>query len=453
VRRGAVGFSAASILLLTLTAVSCEDGSEGIEVGEVGRADVVEVVDAPAAVVAAAAATLTAVADGTLAELRVDAGEEVAEGQVLAVIDSPEARRRLDQAGQALAAASQAGSVPIAGTGDLAASQAATDRAAGEAFDRARQAAEQIVDPELRAAILAQVAAARQQYEAAAAAARSAAAAVTQGVASLSSAVTALGAAQRLQAEQAYELAEATVDQLTLRAPFDGVVQLGGAGAGAGGSDLLGDLLGVAGGGVDGLPAVPGAPAPAPPPGVAPAPAAGAPVQSGAPVLTVVDVAELAAVAQVDETDVLLVEPGVTAEVELDAAPGALYAATVTAVDLLPTRSARGGVAYGVRLELGAGRWADGAAAAPPRPRPGMSAVAHLRVGEAPAAVAVPAAAVQRADSAEVVWVVRDGRAVRTPVTVGVRGQDIVQIVAGLRPGERIVVRGADQVTEGQRLP
>jgi multidrug efflux pump subunit AcrA (membrane-fusion protein) len=52
-----------------------------------------------------------------------------------------------------------------------------------------------------------------------------------------------------------------------------------------------------------------------------------------------------------------------------------------------------------------------------------------------------------------VVWAVRDGRATRTPVTVGVQGRDLVEIVAGLRPGDRIVVAGADRVTEGQRLP
>ncbi|MPZ26323.1 MAG: HlyD family efflux transporter periplasmic adaptor subunit [Micromonosporaceae bacterium] len=460
-RRGPLALSAASILLLSLTAVSCDDGGDGIDLAEVGRADVVEVVDAPAAVVATAAATLTAVADGTLAELRVGPGTEVTEGQVLAVIDSPGAHRRLEQAGEALALASQATAVPSGGAGELTATQDATDEAAGRAFDQARQAADQLADDRLREALQAQVDAAREQYEMASAAARAAVRSVQQGVASLGSAVAALGAAQRLQAEQAYELAEATVGELTLRAPFDGTVQLGGTAAGGGSSDLLGDLLGAAGAGAaagdaaaagdlpGGLPAGPGGSGP--PPGVDPVPSAGAPVSAGTAMLTVVDVTELGAVAQVDETDVLLVEPGVGAEVELDAAPGARYPATVTAVDLLPTPSARGGVAYGVRLTLQAGRSGDGTAA--PSPRPGMSAVAHLRVGEAVGTVAVPAAAVLRVADADVVWAVQDGQAVRIPVTLGVQGRDVVEIVSGLRPGDRIVVRGADRVTEGQRLP
>jgi HlyD family secretion protein len=416
---------------LALMAVSCEDQPEGVEVGEVGRADVVEVVDAPATVTAAGAATLTAVADGTLDELWVEPGEEVERGDVLAVIDSPEAERRLDEAEEALAAADQAVASPV--STELGVTQDATDQAAAKAFDEARDAAERIADEELREALLAQVDAAEETYQAAASAAREAVRAVQQGVESLGSAVTALGAAQRLQAEQAYELAKATVDELTLRAPFDGVVQLGGTSTAALPSDLS-ELLG-------------GAPLPTPPAetpvGVEPVPVQGGTVTAGTAVATVVDVSELGLVAEVDETDVLLVEPGVAAQVELDAAPGVGYTATVSSVDLLPTATERGGVAYRVRLAL---------ADAEPVPRPGMSAVAHLRVREARGTIAVPAAAVLRVGTEDVVWAVRDGRVTRVPVTVGVQGVDMVEIVSGLQPGERIVVRGADLVSEGDRL-
>lgn len=448
-RRGPVALSAALTVPLFLTAVSCDDGPEGVVVGEVALADVVEVVDAPATITATAAATLTAVADGTLAELWVAPGDEVTEGEILAVIDSPEAEQRLEQADEALALANQSN----AGTpapADLTATQDATDDAATKAFDQAREAAEQIADEDLREALLIQVDLAQEQYEEAAATARAAVRSVQEGVASLSSAVAAMGAAQRVQAQQAYDLAEAAVAELTLRAPFDGVVQLGGVTAGQSGA--LGDLLGGLGElpeGVPGVPNVPSAPQ-QPPPGVDPAVAPGSVVTAGAPVLTVVDVSELGMRAEVDETDVLLVEPGIDAEVELDAAPGARYAATVTAVDVLPTPSDRGGVAYGVRLRLAGGRWPDGSAA--PSPRPGMSAVAHLRVAEATEAVAVPAAAILRVDGTDVVWAVRDGRAVRTAVTVGVQGPELVEIVDGLSPGDRVVVSGADQVSEGDRL-
>lgn len=407
--------------------------------GEVTRADVVEVVDAPATVVAAAAAPLTAAADGTVDELRVAAGDEVAAGQVVAVVDSPAAERRLAQATEAVAAAEQATPTGAGGT-ELVATQVATDQAATAAFDQAREAAGYIADPVLREALLAQVEAAQAQYEAVAASARSTALAAEQGLAVLQQAAAATATAQRLQAQQAYDLAKTTVDALTLRAPFGGVVQLGGPPGGGAPPDLE-SLL--AQGGPEVVPD-------GPPPGVDPAVGAGAPVRAGTAILTIVDVSELSVLAEVDETDVLLVEPGIAADVELDAAPGAGYPGTVTAVDLLPTPSARGGVAYGVRLRLEEGSGPDGAAAPPPRP--GMSAVAHLAVAEATGALAVPASAILRLDGQDVVWAVRDGRAARTEVTLGVQGPELVEIRSGLRAGDRIVVSGADRVSEGEQL-
>jgi HlyD family secretion protein len=174
-------------------------------------------------------------------------------------------------------------------------------------------------------------------------------------------------------------------------------------------------------------------------------------VTAGTPVLTVVDVSDLGLVAEVDETDVLLVRSGLGATVELDAATGASYEASVRAVDVLPTPSTRGGVAYKVRLSLAGGRSGDGQDA--PEPRPGMSAVVRLQVREASDAVTVPAAAVFSADGRDAVWVVRDGRAARVPVTLGVQGADVVQVVSGVDAGQRVVVSGADRVRDGQELP
>ncbi|MFJ8580412.1 efflux RND transporter periplasmic adaptor subunit [Micromonospora sp. NPDC093277] len=437
----------AVVALTGTTAASCGDDKSGVTVAQVGHSEVTEVIDAPATVTARAAATLTAPADGTMASLRVQPGQRVARGQVLAVIDSPSAQERLKQSREALRAARRAGRG--VGVGDLGGRRRGTDKAAAEAFDAARQAAGKIGDPQLRSALLLQVDSAQQQYESAARAADQAVAAVQRGVAGLNNAVGALSAAQRLQAQQAYDLAKATVDALTLRAPIAGVVQPGGTRA-ATPTDLT-SLFG-AGGGTAGLdPSALGAGAQGgPPPGVDDAVPPGGRVTAGTPVLTIVDTGDLGLLAEVDETDVLLVRAGLSASVELDAVTGASYDATVRSVDVLPTSSARGGVTYRVRLGLGAGRLGEGEPA--PTPRPGMNAVVHLRVREAADAVAVPASAVFSADGRDTVWVLRDGKADRVPVTVGVQGQDLVQIVSGVQAGDRIVVRGTDRVQDGQEL-
>jgi multidrug efflux pump subunit AcrA (membrane-fusion protein) len=137
--------------------------------------------------------------------------------------------------------------------------------------------------------------------------------------------------------------------------------------------------------------------------------------------------------------------------VQLDAVPDAVYRATVTSVGVTPTTSSRGGVSYVVRLRLGAGKDIDGRSA--PKPRPGMSAVAQLKVRTSDDAVVVPASAVFRQDGRDQVWVVVEGKAQERIVRLGAEGSDTLAVVSGLTKGDTIVVRGADRVVAGQDIP
>jgi HlyD family secretion protein len=436
----AIGLTVAALLL---SAASCEDAPSSITTEEVRRSTVVEMVDVPAAVTARAATTLTAPADGRLERLTVGAGGTVRAGDVIAVIDSPSARKRLADARAALAASRSTGRLRVA---DLSSAQRKLDTAATDAFTAARQCAGQIADEQLRAALLAQLDAAQASYGSAAQGARQLADQVRAGIGQLGDAVSALGAAQRIQAQSAVDLAQSTVDSLTVRAPLDGVVQLGGVADSAAANGSLDQLLSQLGGaGAGAAAATAGAGPAAPRPGVDDVVVVGDLLSAGAPIATVVDVSALGLVGEVDETDVLLVKPGVLADVELDAAPGVTYTAVVTSVDLLPTPSARGGVAYRTRLDL-TGRLE-------PMPRPGMSAVAHLKVRQAADTVTVPASAVRNVSGRDRVWLVKDGVVVDQEVTVGVTGPDLVQVTAGLEPGQRVVTAGVDQVQPGMELP
>ncbi|GIH09508.1 RND transporter [Rhizocola hellebori] len=426
----------AVLLTLSLTAASCEDAPD-VTVAQVGLGTVSEVVEAPASVTARAATALTAPANGTLASLSVKPGSTVAKGQTVAVVDSPEAQARLTQATEALAAAKSSGSG--GGKVNLGGAQTKLDQAAAKAFAEARAAAQTIADPAHRDTALAEIAQAEAHYATVSQGTWQTIKAVEKGIASLTSGLKALGAAQVMQAQQAYDLAKSTVDALTLTAPIAGVVQLGGT---SGGSATPTDLTSLLGGLSGGLPA---APAAGPMPGVASTVAVGAPVSAGTAILTIVDVSELGLVAEVDETDVLLVSPGLAADAELDAAPGTTLTASVTAIDVLPTSNSRGAVAYKVHLILTPGAVT---------PRPGMSALVRLKVREASNTISVPAAAVFNVDGQDTVWVRSEAnKAQKRRVKVGVSGRDVLQIADGLRQGEWIVVRGADRVSEGSDLP
>ena len=437
-------------LVLALAGCS-DDGDPRVQTAEVVRADVAEVVDAPGAVAARAVASVTAPTGATVAEVLVQDGATVAKGTVLARLSSPAAQDRLRQALAAHESASTPDiEVPRA---DLAPVQDGLDSAAAQSFAAGRAAAALIPDPAQRAQAAEQVAQAERQYVAASTAARTALAQLGSGADGVEAALAAVAGSQRAQADAAVDLARGTVEALTVRAPIAGVVTLGGGGAPAapGGSDLSGLLAGLP-------PAVQG-PAAAALGGdgggstsstVSGGLAVGAQVASGAGLLTVTDLGGLVVTAEVDETDVLLVKAGTRAVIEVDAVPDAQYVATVRAVDLSPTSSAGGGVTYRVRLELGAGTFADERPA--PAPRPGMSAVVDLQVRTAKAAVAVPSAAVVRDEGRAAVFVIESGRAVRREVRIGTQGEDLVEVLAGLEPGTQVVVRDADRLTDGQAV-
>jgi HlyD family secretion protein len=443
---GLVALGAAVVVLGGLSACS-SDEAPAVVTGPVELQTVVERVEAPATVAAAAAASVASPATGTVSRVAVRDGQRVKRGQVLFVVDSPQTEQQLAQAEQAAASVPASVDLPAAGTGD-GATQAAD--AAEDAFAQARAAARQIQDRDLRQQALQQIASAEAQLRAAQSQAQSTVDQINASVAALEESLAAFTRAQSAQAQAAVRAARQNVNDLTVRAPIRGTVVFGAA-AGSGDSTDLSSL-------VDGLPSSVAGQAESLLGGSSTSGGSssgivstGSPVSDGDPVLTVTDTSELSLTAAVDETDVLLVDRGVRADVELDAVPGARYVGRVLNVDLSPTTSSRGGVSYVVRLSLGGGTTADGAPA--PRPRPGMSAVASLRVLTSQDALAVPVAAVFRDGDRDAVWVVDGDNPTRRYVTLGAQGEDYLEVVEGLDVGDTIVVRGADQVTEGEPLP
>lgn len=116
--------------------------------------------------------------------------------------------------------------------------------------------------------------------------------------------------------------------------------------------------------------------------------------------------------------------------------PGRRFEGRVTALDSRIDPVTR---AIGVRAELPN---EDGVL------RPGMFMTVRLRAAEAPALV-VPEQALVPEQGATYVYVVSDGVAQRRQVSTGRRRPGEVEIVAGLRENERVVVEGTQKVRDG----
>ncbi len=85
--------------------------------------------------------------------------------------------------------------------------------------------------------------------------------------------------------------------------------------------------------------------------------------------------------------------------------------------------------------------------------KPGMFVDVEVVVGGAEKALLIPAQAVVPMGGATLVWCVGpDGRAVRKSVTLGRYRQTMVEVMAGLKPGDRVITAGQQRLEAGVAL-
>jgi membrane fusion protein (multidrug efflux system) len=79
----------------------------------------------------------------------------------------------------------------------------------------------------------------------------------------------------------------------------------------------------------------------------------------------------------------------------------------------------------------------------------GMFARVEVMVGTHRNAIQIPIDAVSRLEEAQYVYIVREGKAQRVPVEIGVRNENRVEITKGLDGSEQVIVSGKDLVHDG----
>jgi HlyD family secretion protein len=202
--------------------------------------------------------------------------------------------------------------------------------------------------------------------------------------------------------------AEVAVDQTVIRAPFDGIVLTKNAN--------VGDNI---------------------------TPFSSAADSKGA-VVTIADMDTLEVEADVSESAIERIRTGQPCEIQLDAIPGERFAGMVSRI--VPTVDrAKATVLVKVRF-----------AARDARVLPDMSAkVAFLereaRADEKKPVTAVLPAAIMTRDGVPYLYVLRDERVVLTKVETGAKLADLVE-VRGVKPGERVVLKPLDKLTDGARV-
>jgi HlyD family secretion protein len=208
----------------------------------------------------------------------------------------------------------------------------------------------------------------------------------------------------------------------------------------------------------------------------------------GTVLLTISDLSQIEAEVLVDETEVIFVKVGQPADVTLDAHPDTSFVGVVTEVGNSAVRSQLGLGQTSVDFKV-----VVAVKDSIPNVRPGLSASVEIEVANAKAALSVPIQSLTlrrssdldraeepaRADSAEAkekkdeaagqveaeeaeegeddekakdeiegVFVVKEGKAVFTPVVVGIAGSSYFQVTSGLSGDEVIVTGPFKAITE-----
>jgi len=162
----------------------------------------------------------------------------------------------------------------------------------------------------------------------------------------------------------------------------------------------------------------------------------GALISPSTPVVTLIHLETLKVVANVLEKDVGLVKSGMKAKILTEAYPEKPFEGTVVRINKaldLATRT--------LQAEINI-----------PNPghllKPGMFAKVEMILKEKPDALTVPKEAVLKEEGKEFVFAVEGNQAFRKPVVTGVERESLIEIVEGVKEGDKIVIRGQESLRD-----
>ena len=167
----------------------------------------------------------------------------------------------------------------------------------------------------------------------------------------------------------------------------------------------------------------------------------GAMVNTGTAIASVVDISRLRLVVNVVEKDLRMVSPGDPAEVEVDAYPGEKFSGKIARVAPVLDPATRTAT---MEVEI---------PNADNKLKPGMYARINLTVEDRKGALVVPKGAVIDFENKRGVWMPNEeNRATFVPVTLGIEGGETIEILTGLKEGDKFVTTGAAAVRNNDQL-
>jgi len=154
----------------------------------------------------------------------------------------------------------------------------------------------------------------------------------------------------------------------------------------------------------------------------------------GAPVFEIIDDSRLYVEAAVDEADVARVRTGQPATLTLDALPGVSVKAVVSRIGPAVRKDLKGARTLPIDVDV-----ADPKSAMAVGLKSGMSADVEIIVAEKPNVISLPTNVIIGRGAKRNVYKIAGGKAVLTPVEVGLSNWDRTEITTGVAEGDEVV--------------
>ncbi len=154
-------------------------------------------------------------------------------------------------------------------------------------------------------------------------------------------------------------------------------------------------------------------------------------------ILTLHEIQTVRILIEVVEKDIPLIQAGQKVEVRAEAYPNRIFEGTVTRIVQALNRATR---TMTIEVDL------------PNKDhvlKGGMFARVEVLVGAHRNAIQIPLDAVSRLEDSQYVYIVREEKAQRVPVEIGVHDENRVEITKGLEGSEQVIVSGKDLVHDG----
>jgi membrane fusion protein (multidrug efflux system) len=159
-------------------------------------------------------------------------------------------------------------------------------------------------------------------------------------------------------------------------------------------------------------------------------------VQINTPIFRIVDADRLEATLNVPERELATMKSGLPVQLQVDALPGRTFTGTVDRVS--PVVDAGSGTFRVVAAFENGGVL-----------QPGMFGRVRIEYDQNADALVIPRNALLEDDAKPAVYGVRDGKAVRINITTGYTEGEWIEVRAGLKEGDAVIVAGKSAVREG----